>query len=63
MQDNSEAKQELGPKLLDLTPDDKRNFVGAFAWLLAQDKKQNPARYKLKTEQNDWYSMSFGPER
>lgn len=52
MQGISKEKQEAGPKLLDLTPDDKRNFVGAFVWLLAQDKKQNPALYQLKTSQN-----------
>lgn len=29
--------------------EEKQNLVGAFTWLIEQDKKQNPALYKLKT--------------
>ncbi len=33
--------------------DEKQRLVGAFAWLIEQDKKQNPALYKLKKKKND----------
>lgn len=33
---------------------DKQKMVSAFAWLIQEDKKQNPELYKLKKEkQND----------
>ena len=46
----SEEKEQ---KQLNLTPDERHNLVGAFAWLIRQDKKQNPERYK--TNQNKDY--------
>ena len=34
-------------RLADLTLEDKQNFVGVFAWLIQEDKKQNPGLYRL----------------
>ena len=53
MQDNSKEKQEESPKLLDLSPEDKRNLVGFFDLLIKVDKRINPALYKLNTSQKD----------
>ena len=53
MQDNSKEKQEESPKLLDLSPEDKRNLVGFFDLLIKVDKRINPALYQLKTQNND----------
>lgn len=36
--------KERSPYLMSL--EDKQKLVGAFAWLLKEDKKQNPANYK-----------------
>jgi len=35
-------------RMKDLTQEEKDNFVGAFAWLIKEDKKQNPHLYKKK---------------
>ena len=41
-------------KIDDLPLLDKQKLVSAFAWLIQEDKKQNPEFYKLKKEkQND----------
>lgn len=41
-------------KIDDLPLADKQKLVSAFAWLIQEDKKQNPELYKLKKEkQND----------
>jgi hypothetical protein len=53
MQDKEEEKQETLPKLLDLSPEDKRKLVGFFALLIKVDKRTNPALYELKLQQND----------
>lgn len=53
MQDNSKEKQEESPKLLDLSPEDKRNLVGFFDLLIKVDKRINPAFYQLNTSQKD----------
>ncbi|HNY35981.1 MAG TPA: hypothetical protein PLD14_01685 [Candidatus Pacearchaeota archaeon] len=45
-----EAKEK---KLNDLLINDKQKLVEVFAWLIQEDKKQNPELYKLKKEQND----------
>ena len=37
----------------DLSLEDRQKLVGAFAWLIQEDKKQNPALYQLKQKQND----------
>jgi hypothetical protein len=31
----------------DLSPEEKQNLVGVFAWLIQEDKKQNPKLYNL----------------
>lgn len=36
-----------GFKINSLSPEDKQRLVGAFVWLIQEDKKQNPALYKL----------------
>lgn len=41
MQDNF-----LSNKLNNLKIEDKQKLVAVFAWLLEEDKKQNPALYK-----------------
>lgn len=48
MQENSKEKQEENPKMLDLSPEDKRNLVGFFALLIKVDKRVNPALYQPK---------------
>lgn len=50
MQDDNKENQEKSLKLLDLTPDDRRNLVGFFALLVRVDKRVNPALYQLKTQ-------------
>lgn len=43
-------------KIDELSLEDKQRLVGAFAWLIEEDKKQNPENYQIKikkTENND----------
>jgi hypothetical protein len=40
-------------KIDDLTVAEKDRLVGAFVWLIKEDKKQNPALYQIKKEEND----------
>ncbi len=44
----NEDKSETGFKIQDLTIEDRQKLVGAFIWLLQEDKKQNPAPYQRK---------------
>lgn len=44
-----------------LSIDEKQRLVGAFAWLIEQDKKQNPALYQRNNSKNDRYSVSPNP--
>lgn len=53
MQDDNKENQEKSSKLLDLTPEDRRNLVGFFALLIKVDKRISPALYHLKTQKND----------
>lgn len=47
MQDSDvPRKPKNGFKINDLSLEAKQNLVGAFAWLIKEDKKQNPALYK-----------------
>ena len=47
-------KSTNGFKLDNLSLEDRQRFVGAFVWLVEEDKKQNPALYQRnKTNQND----------
>ncbi len=49
MQKIVKEKETLGSfKINNLSLNDKQNLVGAFAWLIQEDKKQNPELYKLK---------------
>jgi len=53
MQENVITKKPIGLRIKDLSIDDKQKLVGAFAWLIQEDKKQNPALYQLKKIQNN----------
>lgn len=55
MQDFSSDKNPVNTgKILDRVPlADKQNLVDAFAWLIQEDKKQNPALYQTNTQIND----------
>lgn len=53
MQEDTKEIEKKSPKLLDLTSEDKQRLVGAFVWLIDEDKKQNPALYQIKEEKND----------
>ena len=48
-------QQELtgSSEILKLSTEDKQNLVGVFAWLIKEDKKQNPAYYEVKKKYND----------
>ena len=41
----------------DMTCEDRGRLVGAFEWLMKQDKKQNPALYQEKYRENDRHGM------
>lgn len=48
MQDiTNKQKSKMDFKIKDLSLEDKNRLVGAFVWLVKQDKRQNPAFYKL----------------
>ncbi len=49
----SKEPTKNGFKIKDLTLEERSRFVGAFAWLIKQDKKQNPALYQIKRTKND----------
>ena len=54
MQDSTDKeKTSKNFKIEDLTFEEKTRWVGAFTWLFVQDRKQNPALYKIKTKEND----------
>ena len=54
MQDINQNKNKKNKiNFQDFSIEQKMNLVGAFVWLIEQDKKQNPALYKLKTAKND----------
>ena len=44
--ENDDAKTHF--KLSSLPLEDKQNFVDIFAWLIQEDKKQNPEYYQFK---------------
>jgi hypothetical protein len=48
----SEKKPEKGFKMNALTLEEKQGLVAVFAWLIQEDKKQNPELYKLKKTKN-----------
>ncbi len=41
-----------GFKIKDLSAEEKQNLVDVFAWLIQEDKKQNPELYKIKKTKN-----------
>ena len=49
------VKQKNKPKInfKSFSVEEKQRLVGAFAWLIEQDKKQNPALYQLNNKKND----------
>jgi hypothetical protein len=52
MQDIKTEKPANTGKIWDkLSIEDKQKLVGAFAWLIQEDKKQNPALYKQNNKQ------------
>lgn len=50
---NQQQKQKPVLTINDLTLEDRNKLVGAFAWLIKEDKKQNPALYQVMTKEND----------
>lgn len=49
MRENALQKEPLtGFKIDSLSLEDKQRLVGAFVWLIEEDKKQNPAFYQPK---------------
>jgi hypothetical protein len=53
MQENTITKKEeknikIGFKISDLMTEDKQKLVGVFAWLLQEDRKQNPELYQQR---------------
>ncbi len=41
-------KQKIDFKIKELSLEEKNRLVGAFVWLIEEDKKQNPALYQPK---------------
>jgi hypothetical protein len=41
-------KPKIGFTIKELSLEDKQRLVGAFVWLIKEDKKQNPELYQLK---------------
>ena len=44
----TEQEPEKGFGIDKLSPEEKQNLVGVFAWLIQEDNKQNPELYKIK---------------
>ncbi len=42
-----------GLRIATLSIEDKQNLVDVFAWLIREDKKQNPEQYTDKVLNND----------
>ena len=54
MQKNvSKEEPKKGFRIDKLSIEDKQKLVGAFAWLIQEDKKQNPALYQHKKDKNN----------
>ena len=52
MQETSK-KLKANLRIEELSIEDKQKLVGAFAWLVQEDKKQNPALYQHKKDRNN----------
>lgn len=50
---NTKQKLEVGFNINKLLFEDKAKLVNVFAWLIKEDKKQNPALYQNNQEKND----------
>lgn len=49
MQEVATTKETVKSFKIDELPlEDKQRLVGAFVWLIEEDKKQNPALYQIK---------------
>jgi len=48
-----EEIQNKSLQIGDLTLEERARLVNFFVWLIAQDKKQNPALYQSKSKRND----------
>jgi len=46
----TEQEPEKGFRIDKLSTEEKQNLVGVFAWLIQEDKKQNPEFYNLTTK-------------
>lgn len=46
-------EQNSNLKVNNLPLEDQQRLVGAFVWLIEEDKKQNPALYQIKKKEND----------
>lgn len=54
MQGNVTTEERTkGFKINSLSLEERQRLVGAFAWLMQEDKKQNPAHYQIKKQKND----------
>ncbi len=55
MQEIVSSKEAVkGFKIDEIPLEDKQRLVGAFVWLIEEDKKQNPELYQIRKEkQND----------
>lgn len=51
MQDAKDEKSY--PKLSELSTAERSKLVDAFAWFIKEDKKQNPAFYQAKKQEDD----------
>jgi hypothetical protein len=40
-------------RIENMSLEEQQSFVSAFAWLIKQDKKLNPALYQIKKQNND----------
>jgi len=53
MQDITKQKNKQKINFKSFSIEEQQRLVGAFAWLIKQDKKQNPARYQLNNKKYD----------
>jgi len=49
MQENTRTRKSID----ELSLEDKQKLVGAFVWIIQEDKKQHPELYQLKRVKND----------
>jgi hypothetical protein len=49
MSEKNESEQNTKKRfeIKSISLDERQRLVGAFAWLIEQDKKQNPSLYKI----------------